>query len=81
MATKTKAKKTAAVRYDDATVKKIAVFLKNHSNQAAKKEFGCSAHFAGRVRDDHKIPPFVAPSAVKSKSKVGKKGKVKSDLL
>jgi hypothetical protein len=49
-------------RYDDAKVKAIAAFLKTGTNQAAKAKFGCSAHYAGKLRKKLKIAFPKAPS-------------------
>jgi hypothetical protein len=61
-------KPNTAVRYDDPVKKKIASYLREgNSNQAAKRKFGCSAHWAGRLRDELKIAAF-APAPSKPKS-------------
>lgn len=72
----TSSKVTTGTRYDEAMRAKICTFLKTHTNQAAKKEFGCSAHFAGKLRAEAKIPHVAVvavakPVAAKGKTKGG----------
>lgn len=78
--TKTKSPGPTAVRYDEKAIARIVSFLKKgHSNVEAKAEFGCSAHFAGRIRAKFKIPFPEKPETKAVKAVKGTKGK--KDLL
>ena len=64
-------------RYDEATRKKITAFLKTgKSNREAKAEFGCTAHFAAKLREEAGIPPTA--KAVKAKAPAAKAVKAKA---
>jgi hypothetical protein len=72
-----------APRYDDAKIKKMVAFLKGHTNQEVKEEFGCSAHYAGKLRKKHKIalPESSRVIGKPAKKASGKKGKSAANLL
>jgi hypothetical protein len=77
MKTKAKAKSknsNAGVRYDEDQIKSIVAFLRGHSNKETKGKFGCSAHYAGKLRAKFKVPGVTAVPAKKSV-------KSKKDLL
>lgn len=76
-----KKKQNTAVRYDKAARKKIGKFLESHSNADAKKEFGCTAHFAGALRKQLKIDPFEGGGRKTIKQALGKGKKKKKSLL
>lgn len=75
------AKVNTGTRYDEAMRAKICAFLKTHTNQETKKEFGCSAHFAGKLRAEAKIPHVArvgqAKAAAKAATPAKGKGKAK----
>lgn len=76
---KNKAKKSNAVRYDEAARKKIGKFIETHTNADAKKEFGCTAHFAGALRKELKIDPVGSTKRQTISKTLGKgKGKAKA---
>ena len=66
---KTSATAPTARRYDDAARTKIVDFLKTgKTNLEAKAKFGCTAHFAAKLREEAGIAPTAkAPKAKASK--------------
>lgn len=62
--------KPTARRYDEAARAKIVAFIKSgKTNQEAKAKFGCTAHFAAKLRKEAGLP-----SQGKGRTPVAKKG-------
>lgn len=72
---KTTTPPVTARRYDEAARAEITAFLAaGNTNNAAKAEFGCSAHFAGKLRSAAGLTGDKAPKATKA-APVAAKGK------
>jgi len=65
-----KKSKRKYVRYDEKTINSIIAFLKKgKTNVEAKKQFGCTAHYAGKLRKKAKLKAAPAPKKAKSAKK------------
>lgn len=74
---------TFGKRYSEAEIKQMTAYCKGHTNQEVKAKFGCSAHYAGKLRKKAKIPlpESSKPVAPKKSAPAKKSGKPAKSLL
>ena len=76
---KTSATAPTARRYDDAARTKIVDFLKTgKTNREAKEKFGCTAHFAAKLREEAGIAPTAKAGKPAAKAPKAKAPKAKA---